>query len=444
MTRVLFTMTILLFAALSPARAQEHLDLQPILTITDQALPPPIPRAESVFHDHTEADADAAVLIESWKTEPASLGWTRIQIARHIKHKAMPTRGARGLALVHVAMHDAYVLAPTLPLTRRFALSQAAADVLSYLYPAEEDAFQRIVDQLIERLGGATPPADISLAQRIGRRAAQMVIARAELDGAQRGWNGSRLQWYGDGRQYQPGTWEPTAPYFYYPPDEPFAPKWKPWILTSPGQFRPPPPPAFGSDDYLQATKEVLDVNAALTPKQLEIAKYWVDGHGSATPAGHWNRLAMAEVKLAGLSEATTIRLFAELNIALADAFIACWDSKYYYWTIRPTTAAKRLLGKEFKPPILTPPFPSYTSGHATFSGAASRVLGRFLPARAKAFDAMAEEAAHSRLLGGIHFRFDNDQGLILGRKIAAWIAETGLHPQPVTDSRSEPSTAPR
>ncbi|AVP96156.1 hypothetical protein C7S18_02635 [Ahniella affigens] len=430
--RIVLSTLMLLFAM--GATAQEHLDLEPIMTAADPPSPEPVPRAESVFHDHTEADADAAVLIESWQTEPASLGWTRIQIARHIKHKAMPTRAARGLALVHVAMHDAYVRAPNLPLTRRFALSQAAADVLSYLYPAEEDAFQRIVDQLIDRLGGDTPPADISLAQRIGRNAAQTVIARAERDGAQRGWNGSRLQWYGDARQYQPGTWEPTGPYFYYPPDEPFAPKWKPWILTSPGQFRPPPPPAFGSDDYLRATEEVLAVNAALTPKQLEIAKYWVDGHGSATPSGHWNRLAMEEVKAAKLDEPTTIRLFAELNIALADAFIACWDSKYYYWTIRPTTAAKRLLGKPFTPPILTPPFPSYTSGHATFSGAASRVLARYLPNRAKALDAMAEEAAQSRLLGGIHFRFDNDQGLILGRNIAAWIGEQGLHPVPIDE----------
>ncbi|MBK8286044.1 MAG: hypothetical protein IPK97_14875 [Ahniella sp.] len=270
-------------------------DYQPIITIPDDAsLPPPVPRARSVFHNSAEADRDAMALIEAWRTEPASMGWTRLQIARHIKHKAMPTRGARGLALVHVAMHDAWLRAPNLPLTRRFALSQAAADVLGYLYPAEEDAFQRIVDQLVERLGSETPPLDITLAQQIGRQAAQHVIARAERDGAQRGWNGARLQWYGDGRQFQPGTWEPTPPYFYYPPDEPFAPFWRPWVLTHAGQFRPPPPPAFGSPEYLDSLREVLAVNVALTPEQLEIARYWVDGHGSATPAGHWNKLAIA------------------------------------------------------------------------------------------------------------------------------------------------------
>ncbi len=412
------------------AVAAKQVEFLPIIAIPDgEALPPPVPRARSVFHNSAEADQDAATLIEAWRTEPASMAWTRLQIARHIKHKAMPTRGARGLALVHVAMHDAWLRAPNLPLTRRFALSQAAADVLGYLYPAEEDAFQRIVDQLVDRLGSETPPLDITLAQQIGRQSAQHVIARAERDGAQRGWNGARLQWYGDGRQFQPGTWEPTPPYFYYPPDEPFAPLWRPWILTHSAQFRPPPPPAFGSPEYLDALREVLAVNAALTPKQLEIAKYWVDGHGSATPAGHWNKLAIAEAKAAKLDEATTIRLFAELNMALADAFVACWDSKYHYWSIRPISAAKRLLGQDFKPPILTPPFPSYTSGHATFSGAASRVIGRYIPARAEALDAMAEEAAHSRLLGGIHFRFDNDAGLVLGRRIAEWIGERGLTP---------------
>jgi len=412
----------------SLSHAQDSVPFEPIIAIpADEVLPPPVPRARSVFHNSEEADKDAAVLIESWKTESANIGWTRIQIARHIKHKAMPTRGARGLALVHVAMHDAWLRAPTLPLARRFALSQAAADVLGYLYPAEEDAFQRIVDQLVDRLGSDTPPLDITLAQQIGRQSAQHVIARAERDGAHRGWNGARLQWYGDGRQFQPGTWEPTPPYFYYPPDEPFAPLWQPWTLTHAGQFRPPPPPAFGSPEYLAALQEVLDIGAKLSPEELAIAKYWVDGHGSATPPGHWNNLAIAEVAKTKLDEATTIRLFTELNVALADAFISCWDAKYHYWSIRPISAAKKLLGRKFVPPILTPPFPSYTSGHATFSGAASRVIARYIPSRKEALDKMAEEAAHSRLLGGIHFRFDNDQGLIAGRKIADWIASNGL-----------------
>ncbi|MBK8286043.1 MAG: phosphatase PAP2 family protein [Ahniella sp.] len=119
----------------------------------------------------------------------------------------------------------------------------------------------------------------------------------------------------------------------------------------------------------------------------------------------------------------------------MADAFVACWDSKYHYWSIRPITAAKRLLGQDFKPPILTPPFPSYTSGHATFSGAASRVIGRYIPARAEELDRMAEEAAMSRLYGGIHFPLRQRCGIGAGRRIADWIGERGLVPVDVSEA---------
>ena len=105
--------------------------------------------------------------------------------------------------------------------------------------------------------------------------------------------------------------------------------------------------------------------------------------------------------------------------MAQADAFIAVWDTKYHYWSARPITVAKSLLGVGLVPAILTPPFPSYVSGHAAFSGAAARIIGAYLPKHAKRLDTMAAEAAESRLLGGIHFRHDNEDGLQLGRKVA-------------------------
>ncbi|TDR34531.1 PAP2 superfamily protein, partial [Tahibacter aquaticus] len=335
--------------------------------------------------------------------------------------KAMPTRGARGLALVHVAMYDAYQLAQAQSLEPRLVVSMAAAQVLAYLFPAEERAFDRIAFAVAARLSQS--PRDqlpeaakqaLALGQTVGRR----VIARGESDGAQRGWSGARLQWFGEGRYYGPGSWEPTPPYFYYPPDEPFAPLWKPWILERADQFRPKPP-AYWSAKLLADTREVVEINRNLTPDQLRIAKFWVDGHGSVTPPGHWNQIAIEEVLRAKLDDATTTRLFMELNVALADTFIAVWDTKYRYWTMRPITAAKKLLNVTLQPPILTPPFPSYVSGHAGFSGAAARVIGDYFPDQAQKLDAMAEEAATSRLYGGIHFRHDNEDGLVLGRKVA-------------------------
>ena len=375
----------------------------------------------SAFHAWQTADAEAQKVLASWDTEPLTVPWTRIQLDRFVKHKMMPTRGARGLALVHVAMYDALQIADQRRVSGKLAVSMAAAQVLAYLFPAEERAFDRIAFCAAARMHNTKPetlPANVTLALAIGQKVGQRVIAYGEADGAQRGWNGIRLQWYGEGRYYAPGTWQPTPPYFYYPPDEPFAPGWKTWVLERAEEFRPLPP-AFGSPKFIKDLQELIEINRTLTPKQLEIAKFWVDGHGSVTPPGHWNRIAIEEANRAHIDDATAARLFAVLNVAMADAFIAAWESKYHYWTMRPVTAAKAVLNIEMKPAILTPPFPSYVSGHASFSGAAAAVLGAYFPARAKELKAMGEEAALSRLLGGIHYRHDNEDGLTLGRRVA-------------------------
>jgi membrane-associated phospholipid phosphatase len=111
--------------------------------------------------------------------------------------------------------------------------------------------------------------------------------------------------------------------------------------------------------------------------------------------------------------------VFAALNTAQADAFITCWDSKFNYWSERPVTAIRREIDPTWSPYITTPPFPSYVSGHSTTSGAASEVLARYFPRDARELRAWAQEAAVSRLYGGIHFRSDNDAGLALGKQVA-------------------------
>lgn len=386
------------------------------------ALPPAVLAIpHSAFHDWPSVHQKAASVVEQWRTEPPTLAWTRIQLDLFVKHKMMPTRGARGLALMHVAMHDAQELALARGQDTRLALSMAAAQVLGYLFAAEERAFDRLSFALAAKLSGqalgALSDADRQ-AMQLGYEVGRTTVRHAEQDGAQRGWNGLRLQYYGEQRYYGPGTWEPTPPYFYYPPDEPFAPAWTPWLLASNDEFRPVPP-AYGSPRYLQDLQEVQEVTRTLSPEQLEIAKFWVDGHGSVTPPGHWNQIALQEVKRAGLGAAATARLFAQLNVALADTFLAVWDCKYHYWTARPVTVAASLTGQALKPALLTPPFPSYVSGHAAFSGSAARVLSRAFPARAAQLDALAEQAAMSRLFAGIHFRHDNEDGLKLGRQVA-------------------------
>ena len=165
-------------------------------------------------------------------------------------------------------------------------------------------------------------------------------------------------------------------------------------------------------------------VSQALTAEQKRIADFWADGVGTVTPPGHWNRIALDLVRAPGWSTAGTSLLFSALNTAQADAFIACWDAKYAYWTLRPVTAIRLRIDPAWSSYIVTPPFPSYVSGHSTTSAAASTVLGAFFPARAGELEAMAEEAAASRLYGGIHFRSDNDAGLKLGRRVGTAAAQ--------------------
>ena len=367
---------------------------------------------------------------------PLTVPWTSLQLAEFVKHKTSPNRAARGLGLLHVGMYDAIVLSEEMCKRKAAAgdpwracashhvdsaVAAAAARVLRYLFVAEESYFDRLAVELARRAvaEGETTEAAAQAGLAFGAHVGDRLIEYAESDGTARGWNGIRLEWYGEGRLYGPGTWEPTPPYFYYPPEEPFAPTWKTWLMPRADAFRPPPPPRFGSPRFMKDLIEVREIQDNLTPEQKRIAEFWADGRGTVTPPGHWNQIALDLVAREGPRDSLGVaELFARLNQALADAFIAAWDVKYAYWTIRPVTAAQRLLGVEMKPHILTPAFPSYVSGHATFSGAASAVLAAYFPARKAELHRMAEEAAMSRLYGGIHFRFDNEDGLALGRRI--------------------------
>jgi membrane-associated phospholipid phosphatase len=138
------------------------------------------------------------------------------------------------------------------------------------------------------------------------------------------------------------------------------------------------------------------------------------------TPPGHWNVIALDLIRGSRVSAREAAQVLAAANTAQADAFIACWDAKFTYWSERPVTAIRRELDPGYSPYIATPPFPSCVSGHSTTSGAASEVLARFFPRAARELRRSAEEAAVSRLYGGIHFSSDNEAGLALGKRVAA------------------------
>jgi PAP2 superfamily len=349
----------------------------------------------------TVAVAPAAMPARAGAAEQSAVApWIELELSAIRSHSTNPPRASRALAHVSRAM---YLAALDGGQARDEAVAGAASTVLVHFYPDEAGR----IDALARRL------ADVNgLAFDRGRLVGRLQIARAESDGSDAVWTGSAPS--------GPGYWVPTPPGFVYPPLEPLAGTWLTWNLQDGSQFLPGAPPRYGSRDFFAELREVYEVSQTLTAKQRRIADYWADGAGTVTPPGHWNRIALDDLGAARLSTVRASQLFAALNTAQADAFIACWDAKYAYWTLRPVTAIRRLIDSTWLSYIATPPFPAYVSGHSTTSAAASTVLAALFPDRAGKLGAMAEEAAVSRLYAGIHFRSDNDAGLELGRRVGA------------------------
>jgi membrane-associated phospholipid phosphatase len=340
-------------------------------------------------------------------TEPSAVApWIEFELNAIASHATNPPRAARALAHVSSAM---YLAARTGGRTPDDAVAGAASTVLAYLYPDQAAQIQALAGQLADVGGNG-----FAHGQVIGR----LLVRRAQSDRSDEVFTGTVPT--------GPGFWVPTPPGFIQSPLEPLAGTWRTWNLRDGSQFRPGPPPAYGRRAFRAEVLEVYAISQTLTADQKRIADFWADGAGTVTPPGHWNRIALDLVRAAGWPTLRASLLFSALNTAQADAFIACWDAKYTYWSLRPVTAIRdpNLVPNSIDPNwlsyIVTPPFPSYVSGHSTTSAAAATVLAAFFPQRAGELQAMAEEAAVSRLYGGIHFRSDNVAGLELGRRVGA------------------------
>jgi len=217
-------------------------------------------------------------------------------------------------------------------------------------------------------------------------------------------------------------------------------PQWgqlRPFALRSADSCAPPAPIQFSREKgsaFYQEALAVVEARRDLTPEQRAIAYFWADNPGeSGTPAGHWMSVISQLADQRGLSPERTVELYALTSIAVADAFVQCWRVKYRYNLLRPVTYIQRYIDPTWQPLLLTPPFPSYTAGHSTQSGAAGEVLTALLgdstaytdathvnlghpPKPLASFRAAAAEAAMSRLYGGIHYPADNEQGARAGR----------------------------
>lgn len=184
-------------------------------------------------------------------------------------------------------------------------------------------------------------------------------------------------------------------------------------------KLRPAAPPALNSPEFAKALDELKAINGKQTREQARIANYWADGAGSYTPPGHWHRTAANAAHEAKYSEVRMARTLALVGTTLMDAGVCCWETKYYYYYPRPQQFG-------LKTSVGLPNFPSYTSGHSTFSAAAATVLGSIFPERADQFWAQAKEASDSRVYGLIHYRFDCEVGLACGKNIASYAVARG------------------
>ena len=255
----------------------------------------------------------------------------------------------------------------------------------------------------------------------------------------------------------EPERWKPTPP-GYMDGIEPHWREIRPFVLDSSQQFVPAPPTEFSTDKKSQFYKETMEVYSAVndgTREQKEIASFWdcnpyvlnVTGHvmfatKKITPGGHWIGIVGLASRKADADLMKSVEAYALTSIALADGFISCWDEKYRSNLTRPETVINEYFDDSWVPLLQTPPFPEHTSGHSVISRAAAVALTSIfgdnfsfddttelefgLPMRSfDSFLQASEEAAVSRLYGGIHFRPAIDEGVIQGEQVGNLVVKT-------------------
>lgn len=297
-------------------------------------------------------------------------------------------------------------------------VSGAAAAVMTLLFPGEQDYIQTKLTECKNAriLSGSNSRSDMDAGEKLGKLVAGKFIGRARNDRA-----GKAVGTPADWANLENNTRaKGEVPWISLespkrPPMLPFFGKTIGFLMdtTEVVSGRPAPPPSTQSQQFKDETAEVLAFSKKYDRDKIAIVHFWADGAGTYTPPGHWNAIACEDFIDQNWSEVRWARNLALLNISMFQAAICCWDAKYYYFNPRPS---------QTDPNIKTwtglPNFPSYTSGHSTFSGAAARILGHIVKSRAADYDAMATEASMSRLYGAIHYRSDCEVGLKMGNMI--------------------------
>jgi hypothetical protein len=371
-----------------------------------------------------------------------------------------PPVNIRLMAIVHTAMFDAlngierrytpvHVDEPAPPgASRRAAVVQAACTTLVAIYPAQAGAFAQDLEASLAAIASDSAverSVSIERGRAWGAYVAEAVLAWRRMDGfdpTPSTYTGSTAV----------GKWRPTPPAFA----NGLAPslgRTLPFVIPTASSFRPAGPPSLTSLEYARDFDEVKAIGAAAsttrTAEQTTIARFW----GSTAPT-FWNRAAASAAARRHTSLSQNARLFALLNLAMADAGISSWDAKYFFEFWRPfhairlaSTDGNGLTDEQadWAPLLATPPYPEYSSGHATVSGAAQRVLTTFfgnLPVEGWSeafgeahirswpdFEAAADEAYESRIYAGIHFRFAMRDAREKGRAIGDYVMANAAQP---------------
>jgi hypothetical protein len=391
-----------------------------------------------------------------------------------------PCRTSRAFAIVHIAIfeavnaivggHKSYTgfapseAAPPPASALDAAIAQAAHDTLAALYPSQAAAFDALLAEDLAKIpDGSAETMGINL----GRQAAAEILAARADDGSENKDPVMGIDYISHPEPYywhqDPISKSPIAMGAYW--DEV-----KPFVMSSSGQFRAPPPPYLDDPDFWSALDEVMRLggDGDITPtertdEETMIGIYWsYDGTpGLGTPLRLYNQIAVHIAREQGSDAVELARLLYTVNVAMADAGIAAWDTKYYYEFARPITCIRDLIDPTWTPlgspasnlikPNFTPPFPAYTAGHSVFGAALFSILRKFygtdhitftfisdelngvtkdnkgevrplVPRTFKSLSQAMEENSQSRIFLGIHWSFDATEGETQGQRIADYV----------------------
>lgn len=390
----------------------------------------------------------------SRQSPDAIVRWNVLTLDIIKAEKTSPPMAAHNLAMVHTAIYDAtnavskthkvYKVQVEAPVgaSAEAAAVAAAHRVLANLYPKQIATLDTAKTASLAVIAEGKSKTD---GVQLGEFVANKILEWRKDDGANAEVTYTPIN--------RPGYWQPIPPDLK-PASMPHWKNVKPFAMTKNSQFQIANMPSLTSEEYAAEFNKLKELGAKdskiRTDDQSAIAKFWLDGIGTITPPGHWNQIAADIAIRRGNTFEQNVRLFAVLNIALADASIIDGDQKYTFNRWRPLTGIQQAdkdgnpqttADANWTPLLSTPSSPAYVSGHSTFGGAADAVLTAFFgdnvsftavadtsvnlqPRTLKSFTEAAEEAGISRVYGGVHWPSDNRDGLKAGRNLGKYVVE--------------------